>query len=154
MKRGTHFLWPDPWYSTWLPSLERSTEDRLEEPRLEPQLDTLPAAIDGNRVRGYGTFQFWKGQPSIYMHKRAHPNCCTVWISSIGHTYRQLTLFKIARIWKCPVYVLGWKVYHYQNQELSRCYPPEEVLGLPFDSAFGQRELCYIVHSQRNALSP
>lgn len=61
MKRGTHFLCPDPWYSTWLPSLEKSTEDRLEEPRLEPQLDTLPAAIDDNRVRGFGNFSILKG---------------------------------------------------------------------------------------------
>lgn len=49
-REETNLLLPDPWWPELmtimlLPLPERSVEDRREEPRLEPQLDTLQAAI-------------------------------------------------------------------------------------------------------------
>ena len=62
-REETNLLLPDPWWPELmtimlLPLPERSVEDRREEPRLEPQLDTLQAAI-GN---GESVLNEWEHQ--------------------------------------------------------------------------------------------
>lgn len=52
-REETNLLLPDPWWPEPMTIMllpERSVEDRLEEPRLEPQLDILQAAISKEDV--------------------------------------------------------------------------------------------------------